>query len=176
MYPRRYDKVMKKKQGYFSISAVSSMLGIHQQTIRVYEREGFITPKRSDGNTRMFSEEDIETLEKIIHYTTHLGVNLAGVEIILKMQKKIDRMQEQVNTIFFESQKELVFNKDVFEKKASDAHEALQLMKKQKKHVHKNDQYFSHDVIAEIAKKKYENENDHNNSKQYMHNNNEKKR
>jgi len=98
---------MKKKRGYYSISAVSEMIGIHPQTIRMYEREGFFAPKRSDGNTRMFSEEDIEVLESIIYYTNKLGVNLAGVEIILKMQKKIDKMQFKMNNLFENSKKEL---------------------------------------------------------------------
>ena len=98
---------MKKKKGYYSISAVSEVVGIHPQTIRMYEREGFFSPKRSDGNTRMFSEEDIEILESIIYYTNKLGVNLAGVEIILKMQKKIDRMQLKMNDLFEVSKKEL---------------------------------------------------------------------
>jgi MerR family transcriptional regulator/heat shock protein HspR len=97
-----------KKKGHFSISAVSNMVGIHQQTIRMYEREGFICPKRSDGNTRMFSEEDIEKLEQIIFYTNKLGINLAGVEVILKMQKRIDKLQGQVNEIFTSSKNELI--------------------------------------------------------------------
>jgi len=97
-----------KKKGHFSISAVSNMVGIHQQTIRMYEREGFICPKRSDGNTRMFSDEDIEKLEQIIFYTNKLGINLAGVEVILKMQKRIDRLQGQVNEIFTLSKNELI--------------------------------------------------------------------
>ena len=78
---------LKKKQAYFSISAVAKMFSVHQQTIRLYEKEGFITPKRSDGNTRMFSEEDVEKLEEIINLTHQLGINLAGVEMILKLQK-----------------------------------------------------------------------------------------
>ena len=74
--------MLKKKKGYFSISAVSQMFDVHQQTIRMYEREGLIAPRRSDGNTRLFSEEDVERLEQIIYYTNKLGVNLAGVEVI----------------------------------------------------------------------------------------------
>ena len=60
---------MKRNKGYFSISAVSTMFSVHQQTIRLYEKEGFISPKRSDGNTRLFSEEDVNRLEEIIHLT-----------------------------------------------------------------------------------------------------------
>ena len=57
---------MKRKKGYFSISAVAEMFSVHQQTIRLYEKEGLITPKRSEGNTRLFSEEDVNRLEEII--------------------------------------------------------------------------------------------------------------
>jgi MerR family transcriptional regulator/heat shock protein HspR len=116
---------MKKKKGYFSISAVSHMLNIHQQTIRAYEKSGFINPKRSEGNTRMFSEEDVATLEQIIYYTNKLGVNLAGVEVILKMQKKIEKMQQKMNKIFIDSQQELEQEREILEKKALVIHETI---------------------------------------------------
>jgi len=77
----------------FMISVVSEMLGIHPQTLRLYEREGFIKPKRSGGNTRLFSEEDVERLEMILRLTRELGVNLAGVDIILSMREKMEQMQ-----------------------------------------------------------------------------------
>jgi MerR family transcriptional regulator/heat shock protein HspR len=121
---------MKKKKGYFSISAVSHMLDIHQQTIRMYEKSGFIQPKRSEGNTRMFSEEDILTLEQIIYYTNTLGVNLAGIEIIFKMQKKIDKMQQKMNHIFSESKLELVEERHSLEKQASNAYKEIQKIEK----------------------------------------------
>src|SRR5258707_6543137 len=92
--------VMKRKKGYFSISAVSKMFSIHQQTIRLYEKEGFIAPKRSEGNTRLFSEEDLDKLEEIIHLTHTVGINLAGVDMILKLQKKIQKLQSQINDLF----------------------------------------------------------------------------
>ena len=103
---------LKKKQAYFSISAVAKMFSVHQQTIRLYEKEGFITPKRSDGNTRMFSEEDVDRLEEIINLTHQLGINLAGVEMILKLQKKIQRMQKDMNKIFATAQSELIHETD----------------------------------------------------------------
>ena len=103
---------LKKKQAFFSISAVAKMFSVHQQTIRLYEKEGFITPKRSDGNTRMFSEEDVDRLEEIIHLTHQLGINLAGVEMILKLQKKIVRMQKDMNKIFANAQSELIHETD----------------------------------------------------------------
>lgn len=103
---------LKKKQAFFSISAVAKMFSVHQQTIRLYEKEGFITPKRSDGNTRMFSEEDVDRLEEIIHLTHQMGINLAGVEMILKLQKKITRMQKDMNKIFANAQSELIHETD----------------------------------------------------------------
>ena len=104
---------IKKKPAYFSISAVAKMFSVHQQTIRLYEKEGFITPKRSDGNTRMFSEEDVDQLEEVIHLTHQLGINLAGVDMILKLQKKIKRMQKDMNKIFTTAQSELIQETDI---------------------------------------------------------------
>jgi MerR family transcriptional regulator/heat shock protein HspR len=98
---------MKRKKGYFSISAVAKMFSVHQQTIRLYEKEGLITPKRSEGNTRIFSEEDVDRLEEIIYLTHEAGINLAGVEMILKLQKKIKNLQAQINGLFATSQQEL---------------------------------------------------------------------
>ena len=103
---------LKKKPAYFSISAVAKMFSVHQQTIRLYEKEGFISPKRSDVNTRMFSEEDVDKLEEIINLTHQLGINLAGVEMILKLQKKIKRMQKDMNKIFANAQSELIQETD----------------------------------------------------------------
>jgi MerR family transcriptional regulator/heat shock protein HspR len=78
------------------ISVVSEMLGIHPQTLRLYEREGFIKPKRSGGNTRLYSDEDVEKLEMILRLTRELGVNLAGVEVILSMREKMEQMQREM--------------------------------------------------------------------------------
>jgi MerR family transcriptional regulator, heat shock protein HspR len=80
----------------YMISVVSEMLGIHPQTLRIYEREGFIKPKRSGGNTRLYSEEDVEKLEMILRLTRELGVNLAGVEVILSMREKMEQMQQEM--------------------------------------------------------------------------------
>lgn len=99
--------LMKRKKGYFSISAVAKMFSVHQQTIRLYEKEGLITPKRSEGNTRLFSEEDVDRLEEIIHLTHTVGINLAGVEMILKLQKKIQKLQSQINELFVHTNQEL---------------------------------------------------------------------
>jgi MerR family transcriptional regulator, heat shock protein HspR len=85
--------MVSREHRLFMISVVSEMLGIHPQTLRIYEREGFIKPKRSGGNTRLYSEEDVEKLEMILRLTRELGVNLAGVEVILSMREKMEQMQ-----------------------------------------------------------------------------------
>src|SRR3974390_319507 len=87
----------RKSKGAYMISAVAEMYGIHPQTLRLYEREGLLKPSRTEGNTRLYSEEDLEQLETILALTRDLGVNLAGVEIILNMRKKIELMQHEVN-------------------------------------------------------------------------------
>ena len=84
-------------KGYYMISAVAARYNIHPQTLRLYEREGLLKPSRTDGNTRLYSDEDLERLETILSLTRDLGVNLAGVEIILNMRRKIERMQGEVN-------------------------------------------------------------------------------
>ena len=83
---------MKKSgKAYYMISAVAQKYNIHPQTLRLYEREGLLKPSRTEGNTRLYSEEDLEQLETILSLTRDLGVNLAGVEIILNMRRKIER-------------------------------------------------------------------------------------
>jgi MerR family transcriptional regulator/heat shock protein HspR len=89
------------------ISVVSEMLGIHPQTLRLYEREGFIKPKRSGGNTRLYSEEDVEKLEMILRLTRELGVNLAGVEVILTMREKMEQMQQEMEQTIRQLREEL---------------------------------------------------------------------
>lgn len=88
--------MVAREHRLFMISVVSEMLGIHPQTLRLYEREGFIKPKRSGGNTRLYSEEDVEKLEMILRLTRDLGVNLAGVEVILSMREKMEQMQREM--------------------------------------------------------------------------------
>jgi MerR family transcriptional regulator/heat shock protein HspR len=84
-----------RKAGYM-ISAIAEQYQIHPQTLRLYEREGLLKPSRSDGNTRLYTEEDMERLEVILKLTRDLGVNLAGVEIILNMREKMEEMQRQI--------------------------------------------------------------------------------
>ncbi len=82
---------------FFMISVVSKAYGIHPQTLRLYEREGLLKPSRTDGNTRLYSEEDLRQLEVILNLTRDLGVNLAGVEIVLNMRRRMEQMQVEVN-------------------------------------------------------------------------------
>ncbi len=78
------------------ISAVAEQFQIHPQTLRLYEREGLLAPSRSEGNTRLYTDDDLERLEVILKLTRELGVNLAGVEIILNMREKMEAMQQQI--------------------------------------------------------------------------------
>ena len=84
-----------RSKAAYMISAVAEQYEIHPQTLRMYEREGLLRPSRSDGNTRLYTDEDLERLEVILKLTRELGVNLAGVEIILNMREKMEAMQAQ---------------------------------------------------------------------------------
>jgi len=81
----------------YMISVVAKSYGIHPQTLRLYEREGLLKPSRTEGNTRLYSEEDLRQLEVILNLTRELGVNLAGVEIVLNMRNKMEQMQQEVS-------------------------------------------------------------------------------
>jgi len=91
---------MKRKAKTYTISAVADQYGIHPQTLRLYEREGLLKPSRSEGNTRLYTDTDLERLELILSLTRDLGVNLAGVEIILNMREKMDAMQREFERFF----------------------------------------------------------------------------
>ncbi len=84
-------------KAHYMISAVAQRYNIHPQTLRLYEREGLLLPSRTDGNTRLYADEDLERLETILTLTRELGVNLAGVEIILNMRERMEQMQQEVN-------------------------------------------------------------------------------
>ena len=99
--------MVAREQRLFMISVVSEMLGIHPQTLRLYEREGFIKPKRSVGNTRLYSEEDVERLEMVLRLTRELGVNLAGVEVILSMRERMEQMQREMEATIQQLRDEL---------------------------------------------------------------------
>src|SRR5206468_8108240 len=93
----RYNGMAKaKSRAAYMISAVAEQYQIHPQTLRLYEREGLLKPSRSEGNTRLYTDEDLERLEVILKLTRDLGVNLAGVEIILNMREKMAAMQAQI--------------------------------------------------------------------------------
>jgi MerR family transcriptional regulator/heat shock protein HspR len=85
-----------RTKGAYTISVVAEQFDIHPQTLRLYEREGLLKPSRTDGNTRMYTDSDMERLEVILSLTRDLGVNLAGVEIILNMRVKMEEMQAQM--------------------------------------------------------------------------------
>src|SRR6202162_3720576 len=86
----------ESRKAAFMISAVAEQYQLHPQTLRLYEREGLLKPSRSDGNTRLYTAEDLERLEVILKLTRDLGVNLAGVEIILNMRERMSEMQRQI--------------------------------------------------------------------------------
>ncbi len=113
---------MKKTgKAYYMISAVAQKYNIHPQTLRLYEREGLLKPSRTEGNTRLYSEEDLEQLETILSLTRDLGVNLAGVEIILNMRRKIEQMQHEVNEFMEYVKRELARGIDDWEQRLSTA-------------------------------------------------------
>ncbi len=91
----------------YMISAVAEKYEIHPQTLRMYEREGLLKPSRSDGNTRLYTDDDLQRLEVILELTRELGVNLAGVEIILNMREKMAAMQAQIEQFVAELNLEL---------------------------------------------------------------------
>lgn len=85
----------EKDKEYFTISVVSNMFNIHPQTLRLYEREGLLCPHRSAGNTRLYSHQDLEHLNTILNLTREMGVNLAGVTIILDLLDKLRQVQQE---------------------------------------------------------------------------------
>ena len=91
---------MRKKIKTYTISAVAELYDVHPQTLRLYEREGLLKPSRSEGNTRLYTDPDLERLEVVLSLTRDLGVNLAGVEIILNMREKMDTMQREFERFF----------------------------------------------------------------------------
>ena len=113
---------MKKTgKAYYMISAVAQKYHIHPQTLRLYEREGLLKPSRTEGNTRLYSDEDLQDLETILALTRDLGVNLAGVEIILNMRRKIERMQDEVNEFMRYVKQEMVRGVGDWEQRLSTA-------------------------------------------------------
>ena len=87
----------RKKQGAYMISSVAEMYGIHPQTLRLYEREGLLKPSRTEGNTRLYTDEDLERLELILSLARDLGVNISGIAIIIQMRERMEEMQRQMS-------------------------------------------------------------------------------
>ena len=114
-------KRAERGKAHFMISAVSEKYNIHPQTLRLYERVGLMKPSRTEGNTRGYSEEDLEQLETILALTRDLGVNLAGVEIILNMRRKIELMQGEVNEFMDYVKRELARGIDDWEQRLNTA-------------------------------------------------------
>jgi MerR family transcriptional regulator/heat shock protein HspR len=86
----------RKSKGAYMISSVAEMYEIHPQTLRLYEREGLLRPSRSDGNTRLYTDEDLERLEFILNLARDLGVNIAGIAIVLQMRERMEEMNRQM--------------------------------------------------------------------------------
>ena len=97
----------KKSRAGYMISAVAELYKLHPQTLRLYERAGLLKPSRSKGNTRLYTEADLERLEVILTLTREMGVNLAGIEIILNMREKMAEMQRQMEAFTQFVQQEL---------------------------------------------------------------------
>jgi MerR family transcriptional regulator/heat shock protein HspR len=99
MSPRGKRKTKRGKAGYM-ISAVAEMYKIHPQTLRLYERQGLLKPSRSEGNTRLYTEQDLERLEVILTLARDMGVNMAGIEVVLNMREKMMEMERQMQEFF----------------------------------------------------------------------------
>ena len=98
----------RKSKGAYMISAVAEMYGIHPQTLRLYEREGLLKPSRTEGNTRLYTDEDLQRLEFILSLARDLGVNIAGIAIILQMRERMEAMQKEMQEFFTYIQKEML--------------------------------------------------------------------
>ena len=105
----------------YMISVAAELVGMHPQTLRIYEQKGLVNPQRTAGNTRLYSEQDLEQLETILTLTRDLGVNLAGVEVILNMRRKIQLMQGEVNEFMEYVKHELARGIDDWEQRLSTA-------------------------------------------------------
>lgn len=110
---KKERKAQTKGPGsYYHISSVAKIYGIHPQTLRLYEREGLLKPSRSEGNTRLYSADDLKRLEIILNLIRELGVNLAGVEVILNMRAKIERIEGEVTEFLDYVQREFFQGKE----------------------------------------------------------------
>lgn len=111
----------KRGKAAYMISNVAQTYNIHPQTLRLYERQGFLKPSRSEGNTRLYTDEDLEKLDLILNLTRDLGVNLAGVEVILNMRAKMEEMQREMKSFMEYMGQELVRNSAGFDARIKTA-------------------------------------------------------
>jgi len=109
------------KEKTYMISAVASKYNIHPQTLRLYEREGLLIPSRTQGNTRVYSDEDLKKLEFILNLSRDMGVNLAGIEIIYNMKLKMEKMQEEFSNFLEELKKEFFSGRESIIEQKKDA-------------------------------------------------------
>jgi MerR family transcriptional regulator, heat shock protein HspR len=98
----------RKSKGAYMISAVAEMYGIHPQTLRLYEREGLLKPSRTEGNTRLYTDEDLQRLEFILTLARDLSVNISGIAIILQMRERMEEMQRQIQDFVKYMQEEVI--------------------------------------------------------------------
>jgi MerR family transcriptional regulator/heat shock protein HspR len=98
----------RRSKGAYMISSVAEMYGIHPQTLRLYEREGLLKPSRTEGNTRLYTDEDLQRLEFILNLARDLGVNMSGIAIILQMRERMEEMQYQIQDFVKAIQQEVL--------------------------------------------------------------------
>lgn len=112
---------MDKKRTGFTISSVANMYEIHPQTLRAYERQGLLKPSRTEGNTRLYNQAALKRVELILNLTRELGVNLAGVEVILNMREKMEQMHFEVEALFEDLRTQLNMDEDSFQGRVKEA-------------------------------------------------------
>jgi MerR family transcriptional regulator/heat shock protein HspR len=96
---RRRDGVADRRRGVYMISIAAELAGMHPQTLRIYEDRGLVSPKRSPKNTRLYSQEDVDRLQRIQELTSELGLNLAGVERVLELERELERAEKRVERL-----------------------------------------------------------------------------
>lgn len=109
---KEFEDLPEDERPVYPISVVAQMYNIHQQSLRMYERAELLKPKRTSGNTRMYSRKDIQQLEVILNLSQELGVNLAGIEIILRLRKELSNTQQVRDRLLIEIEKLLAFIKE----------------------------------------------------------------
>jgi len=113
--------VTNRGKPLYMIGVVSDMLKLHPQTLRFYEKKGLIQPSRTVGRTRMYSAEDVEETSRVVRLTRDLGVNLAGVEIILKMRRRMLEMQKQIEDLLAHVREDAGRSRDYRDRGAGEA-------------------------------------------------------